>query len=49
MMFLGREKELQTLENMYLKNNFQMVIVYGKRIGKTSILNEFIKDKNSLY
>lgn len=49
-MFLGREKELESLERMYQKENFQMAIVYGRRrIGKTALLNEFIKDKNSLY
>ncbi|MDR2976011.1 MAG: ATP-binding protein [Streptococcaceae bacterium] len=49
-MFLGREKELQALEKMYSKKGFQMAVVYGRRrIGKTSILNEFIKDKNSIY
>ncbi|MDX9916604.1 MAG: ATP-binding protein [Gudongella sp.] len=49
-MFLGREKELESLENMYKKKGFQMAVVYGRRrIGKTSLLNEFIKDKNSLY
>lgn len=49
-MFLGREKELAALEKMYNKKTFQMAVVYGRRrIGKTSLLNEFIKDKNSLY
>ncbi|MGF7018898.1 AAA+ ATPase superfamily predicted ATPase [Lachnospiraceae bacterium PF1-21] len=49
-MFLGREKELDSLERMYNKKNFQMAVVYGRRrIGKTSLLNEFVKDKNSLY
>lgn len=49
-MFLGREKELQALEKMYKKADFQMAVVYGRRrIGKTSLLNEFIKGKNSLY
>lgn len=49
-MFLGREKELAALEKMYDKNNFQMAVVYGRRrIGKTSLLNEFIKNKLSLY
>jgi len=49
-MFLGRAKELNALEKMYNKKTFQMAIVYGRRrIGKTTILNEFIKDKNSLY
>ncbi len=49
-MFLGREKELESLEKIYKKKSFQMVVVYGRRrIGKTSLLNEFIKNKNSLY
>jgi AAA+ ATPase superfamily predicted ATPase len=49
-MFLGREKELESLEKMYQKNNFQMTVVYGRRrIGKTALLNEFIKGKNALY
>lgn len=49
-MFFGREKELESLEKMYNKGNFQMAVVYGRRrIGKTSLLNEFVKDKKSLY
>ncbi|MFV0558868.1 MAG: ATP-binding protein [Enterococcus sp.] len=49
-MFLGRKKELASLERMYKKQTFQMAVVYGRRrIGKTSLLNEFIKGKNSLY
>ncbi|MDR1606246.1 MAG: ATP-binding protein [Streptococcaceae bacterium] len=49
-MFLGRKKELEALEGMYRKETFQMAIVYGRRrIGKTSLLNEFIKGKTSLY
>ena len=50
MMFLGREKELEALERMYHKKGFQMAIVYGRRrIGKTALLNEFIREKNALY
>lgn len=49
-MFLGREKELASLERMYKKENFQMAVVYGRRrIGKTALLNQFIMDKKSLY
>jgi len=49
-MFLGRESELRALEKMYNTPGFQMAVVYGRRrIGKTSLLNEFIKEKNSLY
>jgi AAA+ ATPase superfamily predicted ATPase len=49
-MFLGRKKELESLGKMYNKKNFQMAVVCGRRrIGKTSLLNEFIKDKNPLF
>lgn len=49
-MFLARENELRTLEDMYNREGFQMAVVYGRRrIGKTSLLNEFIKGKNALY
>ena len=49
-MFYGREKELEALERTYKKKNFQMAVIYGRRrIGKTSILNEFVKGKKSLY
>jgi len=49
-MFFGREIELESLEKMYQKRNFQMAVVYGRRrIGKTSLLNEFVRDKNDLY
>lgn len=49
-MFLGRNQELNSLKKMYSRNSFQMAVVYGRRrIGKTSLLNEFIKNKNALY
>jgi len=49
-MFIGREKELNALNKMYAKDSFQMAVVYGRRrIGKTSLLNEFIKNKTALY
>lgn len=49
-MFIGRENELNSLEKMYAKDNFEMAVVYGRRrIGKTALLNEFVKDKNYIY
>jgi len=48
-MFLGREKEMLDLEKYYAKDGFGLAIVYGcKRIGKTTIIREFIKDKSYL-
>lgn len=49
-MFIGREKEIAALERMYNKNDFQFVVMYGRRrIGKTSIIKEFIKNKKAIY
>ena len=45
-MFIGRKEELNELKNTYDSNNFELGIVYGaRRIGKTSLINEFVKDK----
>lgn len=50
-MFIGREKELETLNRYYLEPGFQMFILYGRRrIGKTTLLREFLKGKdNAVY
>ena len=49
-MFVGREKEIKTLNNLYKSNKFEFVVIYGRRrIGKTTIINHFIKDKNTIY
>lgn len=47
-MFYGRKNELEKLENEYLKPN-SLCSIYGfRRIGKTSLINEFIKDKKCI-
>ena len=49
-MFVGRERELQILENLYQKGAFEFVVVYGRRrVGKTTLLNEFIKEKRAVF
>lgn len=49
-MFLCRESELQKLNNKYQSNLLECVIIYGRRrIGKTSLINEFVKDKDTIY
>ena len=49
-MFVARENELQALERMYAKSDFQMAVIYGRRrVGKTSLIDEFVKDKPALY
>lgn len=49
-MFLGRIKELNELNNRYETNKFEFGIIYGsRRIGKTSLINEFLKGKDHIY
>ena len=47
---LVEKKELNVLDSIYQSNNFEMVVVYGmRRVGKTELLKQFIKDKEVLY
>lgn len=49
-MFLGREQELKDLNTLYQKNEFQLFILYGRRrVGKTTLLREFCKDKPAIF
>lgn len=49
-MFVGRKAELKTLEETYSKPGFQMTVIYGRqRIGKSTLISEFIKDKPASY
>ena len=48
--FIGRKEELQKLNSLYDAHGFQMAVVYGRRrIGKSTLLAEFIKDKKAIY
>ena len=41
-MFIGREKELETLNEVYHKDGFNMLVVYGRRrVGKSYLLRQF--------
>ena len=46
--FYGRKQELKTLEKEYLKKNSLCSIYGARRIGKTSLISEFVKDKKSI-
>ena len=49
-MFVGRHQELEQLNQVYQENDFQFTVIYGRRrIGKTSLINEFLKDKKAIY
>jgi AAA+ ATPase superfamily predicted ATPase len=49
-MFVGREKELKILTKMQKSDNFEFFVLYGqRRIGKTTLISEFIKDKKAIF
>ena len=49
-MFIGRQSELAELEKRWQSGTFEFGVVYGtRRIGKTTLLQEFVKDKNAFY
>ena len=42
-MFIGRERELGTLDKLYRSDKFEFAVIYGRRrVGKTALINEFI-------
>ena len=48
--FIGREKELADLEELYSQDKFHLFVLYGRRrVGKTTLLNEFCKDKDTIF
>lgn len=48
--FIGRKAELRELETRYWESGFQMTVIYGRRrIGKSTLIKEFIKDKRAVY
>ena len=49
-MFIGRSRELETLERLYKSEKFEFAVLYGRRrVGKTALINRFISDKKSIY
>ncbi|RKM60921.1 ATP-binding protein [Butyrivibrio sp. XB500-5] len=48
--FIDRIDELKTLENEYSRNSASFVVLYGRRrVGKTTLISHFCKNKNSIY
>ena len=48
--FVGREQELASLNRLYARGSFQMTVIYGRRrVGKTALVNEFVRDKPHLF
>ncbi|MBU5678837.1 MAG: ATP-binding protein [Candidatus Aenigmatarchaeota archaeon] len=48
--FHNREFEIKFLEDRYKRDNFELIIVYGRRrIGKTELIKNFTKNKKHIY
>jgi len=48
--FIGRERELADLNELYAQDRFQLFVLYGRRrVGKTTLLNEFCKGKDAIF
>ena len=49
-MFIGRERELVSLKEFYEKDGIGMTVIYGRRrIGKSTLITEFVKDKKNIF
>ena len=49
-MFIGRERELASLECLYKSDKFEFAVVYGRRrVGKTALISRFIEEKKAIY
>ena len=48
--FVDREQEMATLQSEYERDGSSLVVLYGRRrVGKTTLISEFIKNKNALF
>lgn len=49
-MFIGREREIASLERLYRSDQFEFAVIYGRRrVGKTALITQFIGDKRAIY
>lgn len=49
-MFIGRHSDLQFLNSEYHKEAFSFIPIYGRRrVGKTTLIREFMKGKAAIY
>jgi len=49
-MFVGRKMEMEALGKSYMKDAFQFPVIYGRRrVGKSTLINEFCRGKKTIY
>ena len=50
MKFINRNTELTSLNDRWVQKKPHFIIIYGKRrVGKTELIKQFIKDKPAIY
>ena len=50
MQFINRERELSALKKFWQGKNAQLIVIYGKRrVGKTELIKQFIREKPHIY
>ena len=42
---IGRKKEINELKDLYNNQRSELVAIYGRRVGKTYLINQVFKDK----
>ncbi len=49
-MFVNRKRELEFLERKWREGSAQLIVIYGRRrVGKTTLLKEFLRDREGIY
>lgn len=49
MRFIGRQHELEELNQLYVHNDAKLVVIYGRRrVGKSTLIEKFMEEKNHL-
>ena len=49
MEFIGRKSELDTLNREYQRDGSFVVVCGRRRVGKTTLIKKFMKDKTTFY
>jgi len=44
-MLIGREKEVARLNELYERDQAELVAIYGRRVGKTFLVDEVFSDR----
>ena len=49
-MFVGRRSELAMMQRRYERHGYECIVLYGRRrVGKTALIREFIRDKAAIF